>query len=83
MCVCLCVCVCVCVCLSVFVCLCDRRRTYSQNQLTDLVQIRYIGSSCKYLEPFFSFPPYPKIKGSSNEKKFKISNFSKMANDFD
>ena len=77
----------VCVCLSVrpsvrpsvclSVCLCDRRRTQSLNQFTDLVQIRYIGSSCKYLESFFSFPPTPKIKGSSHKEK--ISNFSKMA----
>ena len=49
------VCVCVCVCVSV--CLSERRRTYSLNQLTDLVQNRYLGSSCKYFEAFFSFPP--------------------------
>ena len=32
--------------------------------MTDLVQIRYLESSCKYLERvfFFSFPPTPKIK---------------------
>ena len=48
------VCVCVSVCLSV--CLCDRRRTQSLNQLPDLAQIRYIGSSCKYLEFFLVFP---------------------------
>ena len=40
---------CVCVCLSV------RRRSQSLNQWTDLVQIRYLGSSCKYLEPFFFY----------------------------
>ena len=38
-------------------------------QSTNLVQIRYLGSSCKYLESFFSFSPTPKIKGSSYEKK--------------
>ena len=58
--------VCVCVCLS------DRRRSQSQNQSIDLVQIRYLGSSCKYLEPFPQFAPTPKIKGSSHEKKIKI-----------
>ena len=75
------VCVCVCVC----VCLCDRRRTYSLNQLTDLVQIRYIGPSCKYLEPFFfSFPPTLRIKGSSHKKKIENLEFLKNgSNDFD
>ena len=70
--------VCVCVCVSV--CLSDRCRSQSLNQSTDLVQIRYLGFSCKYLEPFFSFPSTPKIKGSSHEKIFlKIFIFSKMA----
>ena len=36
---------------------------------TDLVQNRYLGSSHKYLEPFFSFPSSPIIKGSSHKKK--------------
>ena len=67
--------VCVCVCVCVYVC----RRTQSLNQLTDLIQIRHLGSSCKYLEPFFSFPPTLKIKGSSHKKKKLISIFSKMA----
>ena len=68
----MCVCVCVCVCLSV------RRRSQSLNQSTDLVQIRYLGSSRKYLEPFFfSFPPTPKIKSSSNKKKNKNLDFLK------
>ena len=67
--------VCVCVCLSV--CLFVRRRSQSLNQSTDLVQIRYLGSSCEYLQPFFQFSPTPKIKGSSHEKKNLI--FSKMA----
>ena len=68
-----------CVCLSV--CLCDRSRTQSLNQLTDLVQIRYIGSSCSLniSSRFFTFPPTPKIKSSSHKKKFKSSNFSKIA----
>ena len=57
------VCVYACVCLSI------RRRSYSLNQSTDLVQSRYVGSSCKNLEFFFSFSPTPKIKGSSHEKK--------------
>ena len=47
------------------------------NQSTDLVQVRYLGSSCKYLEPFFSFPPIPNIKGSSYEKKIKNFDFLK------
>ena len=54
-CMCMCVCVCVCVCVRVCVCLSDRRRPQSLNQSTDLVQIRYVGSSCKYLEPFLVF----------------------------
>ena len=63
-----------CLCVSV------RRRSQSLNQSTDLVQIRYLGSSSKYLEPFFfGFPLTPKIKGSSHEKKLKILIFSKMA----
>ena len=66
-----CVCVCVCVCLSV------RRRSQSLNQSTDLVQIRYLESSYKYLEPFFSIAPTPKIKGSSHEKKIKNFDFLK------
>ena len=67
--------VCVCVCVSV--CLSVRRRSQSLNQSTDLVQILYLGSSCKYLEQFFSFSSTPKIKGSSHEKKLKIFIFSK------
>ena len=48
--------------------------------MTNLVQIRYLGSSCKYLEPvIFSFSPTPKIKGSSHAKKNKILIFSKCA----
>ena len=70
----MCVCVCVCVC----VCLCVRRRAQSLNQSTDLVQIRYIGSSFKYLKPFF-FSPNPKIKDSSHEKEIKVLIFSKKA----
>ena len=70
----------VCVCLCLCVCLCDRRRTQSLNQLTDLVQIRYIGSSCKYLEPFFLVFPLPlKLRVIHIRKKFKFSIFSKVA----
>ena len=54
-------------------------RTRGLNQLTDLVQIWYLGFSCKYLEPFFSFPPDPKIKGSSHKKKIKNFDFLKNA----
>ena len=58
---------------------CDLR-TRGLNQLADLVQNIYLGSSRKYLETFFSFPPNPKIKDSSHKKK-KLKNliFSKMA----
>ena len=38
-------------------------------QLLNLVQNRYLGSSRKYLEPFFSIHPNPKIKGSSHKEK--------------
>ena len=56
----MCMCVCVCVCLSIY--------------LTDLVQIRYPGSSCKYLEPFFLVFPLPlKLRVIHIRKKFKIS----------
>ena len=64
-----CVCVCVCVC----------RRSQRLNQSTDLVHIRYLGSSCKYFESFFSFPLTSEIKGSPHKKTFKILIFSKMA----
>ena len=74
--------VCVSVCLSV--CLSDRRRSKSLNQSTDLDQIRYLGSSCKYLVPVFSFPLTPKIKDSSHEKKIKNFDFLKNgSNDID
>ena len=71
-----CVCVCLPVCLSAD-CVCDRRRTQSLNQLTHLVQIRYIGSSCKYLEEFFLVFPLPLKLRVVHIKKSKISNFSK------
>ena len=58
------------------VCVCDRRQAQSLNQLIDLVQIRYLGSSCKYLEPLFP----PKVKGSSYKKVNVLKNGS---NDFD
>ena len=44
-------------------------RTRGLNQSTDLVQNRYLVSSLKYFEPFFSFPRTPKIKGSWRKKK--------------
>ena len=51
----------VCVCMSI--CLSVRRRSKSLNQSTDLVKIRYLGSSCKYLEPFFLvFPVTLKLR---------------------
>ena len=67
------------------VCVSDRRQLQSLNQSTDLVLIRYLGSSCKYLERFFfSFSPTPKIKGSSHEKKIKNNDFLKNgSNGFD
>ena len=50
------------------------------NQLTDLVQNRYLGFSRKYLEPFFLVIPLTlKLMVGHMRKKFKISNFSKMA----
>ena len=58
-------------------CVCDRGRLYRLNQLTDLIQMRYLGSSRKYLEQFLSFASTPKIKRNSNMKK--ISVFLKMA----
>ena len=67
---------CVCVC----VCLCDRRRTQSLNQLTNIIQIRYLGTPCKYLLPDFSVFELPlKLRVVHTRKKFKISIFSKMA----
>ena len=68
-----CVCVCVCLCPSVA----DRR----DNQSTDLVQIRYLGSPCKYLELFFFlvFPLPLKLKVVHMRKKFKYLIFSKIA----
>ena len=63
----------VCVCVSVC------RRTHSLNQLTDLVQNRYLWSSRKYLEPFFSFPPPLKLRVVHIRKKLKTLIFSKMA----
>ena len=47
--------------------------------MTNLVQIRYIGSSCKYLKPFFSSPLLLKLRVVHIRKKFKISTFSKIA----
>ena len=44
-------------------------------ELTDLIQIIYLGFSCKYLEFFlflFSFSITPKIKGNSHMEKIKI-----------
>ena len=41
------------VCQCVSVCQSVRRRTWSLNQSTDLVQNRYLASSLKYPEPFF------------------------------
>ena len=48
---------CLCVCVSV------RRRSQRLNQSTDLVQIRYLGSSSKYLKSFH-FRPSLNIKGT-------------------
>ena len=50
------------------------------NQLTNLVQIRYLGLSYKYLQPLFSFQPTLKIKGSSRTKKIKIRLSSVISN---
>ena len=48
--------------------------------MIDLVQIRYLGSSWKYVEYFFfSFLPILKTKGNSHKEKYEISIFSKMA----
>ena len=56
------------------------RRSQSLNQSTDLIQIRYIGSSCKYLESFFLVFPLPlKLREVHMRKKFKILIFSKTA----
>ena len=58
--------------------LCERRLTERLTRLTYLVQIRYLGSLCKYLHSlFFQFRLTVKIKGSSHKKKLNISNFSK------
>ena len=66
--------VCFCVCLS------DHRRSQSLNQLTDFVQIRYLGSSCKYLEVFFfSFSPTPKVKGTGSSHGKKNTNLDFLA----
>ena len=47
------------------------------NQLISLVQNRYVGFSRKYFEPFFTFPPNPKIKGNSHKKKIEHLDFLK------
>ena len=74
----MCVCVCVCVCVSVW-----PSPIVEPKPTTDLVQIQYLVSSCKYLELFFNFPPNPKIKGSSHEKKIKYFGFlNNGSNDF-
>ena len=49
------------------------------NQLLNLVQNRYLGSSRKYLEHFFSTHPNPKIKGIHIRKNFLNLISSKMA----
>ena len=51
-----------------------RLKTPGLNQLNDLVQIRYLGSSCKYLEPFFFlvFPLALKLRVVHMRKKLKI-----------
>ena len=49
-------------------------------QSPDLVQILYLGSSRKYLEPSLLFFPLPlKLRVVHIRKKLKITNFSKMA----
>ena len=83
---CVCVCMYVCVCVRVCVCLSVRPSPIVElKAIDDLVQIRYLGSFCKYIEPFFfSFSSTPKIKGSSHEKKYKKMIFFKNGfNDFD
>ena len=70
--------------MSVCVCVSVCRWSYNLSQSDDLVQIQYLGSSCKYLHPFFSFPPTPKMKGSSHDKKIKNFDFLKNGyNNFD
>ena len=77
-----CVCVCVSVCLSV--CLSDLSPNVQPKPIDRFVKNRYLGPSRKYLEPFFSFPPNPKIKGSSHKIKIKKIHFLKNgSNDFD
>ena len=56
-----------------------RLLTQGLNQSTDLVQIRYLRSSSKYLEPLFLvFALTLKLRVVHIRKKFKISIFSKM-----
>ena len=45
-----------------------RRLTQRLNRLTNLVQILYLGFSCKYLH-YFIFGPILEIKGSSYKKQ--------------
>ena len=59
-------------------------RTRGLNQSTDLVQIRYLGSSCKYLELFLVFPLPLKLRVVHMRKKIKNFDFLKNgSNDFD
>ena len=55
---------CLCVCVSVC------RRSQSLNQSRDLIKILYLRSSCKYLEPLFSFPLPLKLRVVYMRKKF-------------
>ena len=68
-----------CVCLSVLW-LSDRRQTLSLNQSTDLVQIWYLGSSHKYLEPFFIFSLSLKLRVVHIRKFVMVFEFLKNGN---
>ena len=80
--------VCASICLSVCVCVSNHRRTQNLNQLTDLVQIRYLESTWKYPGPFiFNFPPCLKLtivhirKGKEKNSDFlqnDINNFDEI-----
>ena len=52
----------------------DRRLTQRITQLMDLVQFRYLGPPCKYLNSrfFFHFILIVEIKGNSHKKKLNI-----------
>ena len=66
---------CVCLCVNVS----ERRRL---KQLSDLILILYLGSSCKYPEQFSQFSPNPKLKASSY-KNFNFDFVKNSSNDFE